>query len=257
MSIQGSVDAQKSTQNQRADSLAPFWIKLKPSFNFLFAFSFLAVLFTYINFLPTTFKTSVGEKKIISLSDGSKIHLNSLSDISHHDSYNIKDRTISLNGEAYFEVMKGEIPFIVKTEYGNVKVLGTSFNIYNRDDGFELGVNEGKVNFSKNLESQDLIKGQILQNSSKINNINILEKVYSNYPDWKNNKIYCNQTSLNKICSEIERIFNITVTFSNPEVGDLTISGTINTQTLDNALSTISLLSQHEFKLSGDQCTIL
>ncbi|MGY8751660.1 MAG: FecR domain-containing protein [Fidelibacterota bacterium] len=49
----------------------------------------------------------------------------------------------------------------------------------------------------------------------------------------------------------------MSVTFSNPEVGDLTISGTINTQTLDNALSTISLLSQHEFKLNGDQCTIL
>ena len=234
-----------------------FGIKLKPKLSFLFSLSILFTFAVYLKMLPTSFKTDIGEKNIISLPDGSKIHLNAVSTISYDNSFNLKDRNIKLNGEAYFEIVKGKTPFIIYTDYGTIKVLGTTFNIRNRPNGFELGVNEGNVNFTNKLESKDLTEGQILQIPLGKDNLISIKKTYSNYPSWKSDQLFCDKTPLTTILLEIERLFKISITFTDPQIKEHSITGIINTQDLEEALSTISLLSQREFKLDGDQCTII
>jgi hypothetical protein len=69
-------------------------------------------------------------------------------------------------------------------------------------------------------------------------------------------KLVCEQTPLTEDCDEIERTFGISFEFANPYFSDITFTGVIDAKDLNTVLSTISLLTQHEFKFDGDTCTI-
>jgi ferric-dicitrate binding protein FerR (iron transport regulator) len=74
--------------------------------------------------------TKKGSKSNLVLPDGSKVWINSDSKISYEDGFGKTHRTLSLTGEAYFDVVKDpERPFIIHTSELDVKVLGTAFNV--------------------------------------------------------------------------------------------------------------------------------
>ncbi|MBU3002831.1 FecR family protein [Paraglaciecola arctica] len=91
-------------------------------------------------------ETSVGEQRVISLADGSVIHLNTDSFVSVDFSDALRNVHL-LRGEAHFEVAHDETrPFIVKAAANTVTAVGTAFNVQlNNADQFELLVTEGKV----------------------------------------------------------------------------------------------------------------
>ena len=86
---------------------------------------------------------------------------------------------------------------------------------------------------------------------------NISQIPIDQYPDWLNRKFYCNETTLESLCLEIERTFDIKINFTNPSLKSLTITGLIEASDLDNVLHTVSTLTKHKFKLAGGTCTIL
>ena len=86
---------------------------------------------------------------------------------------------------------------------------------------------------------------------------NIIQIPTDVYPDWLNRKFYCNETTLESLCLEIERTFDIEINFANTNLKSLTITGIIEASDLDNVLHTVSTLTKHKFKLDGDTCTIL
>ena len=79
------------------------------------------------------------------------------------------------------------------------------------------------------------------------------------YPGWLNNKIDCDNTSLETICKEIERTYNIKILFKDSSQKKISISGIINLypNNLKSVVSSISLLAQREFKLEGDTYIVL
>lgn len=94
-------------------------------------------------------------KQVLSktLPDGSFITLNENSKISYHKKFGHKTRKIEMQGEAYFEVAKNkQVPFIIDANKAKVTVLGTSFNVSNRNPKkVNVMVKEGKVKFESNL----------------------------------------------------------------------------------------------------------
>ena len=225
----------------------------------LATFSVITLLF--LTFVSEKFNYKIasarmGENNSLELPDGSTIILNSDSRIKYSKKFNISNRTIDLEGEAYFDIKKGDFPFIVNTDYATITVFGTSFNVRSREDGFELGVNSGVVSVSNDITSTDLLKGQLIHLKSDLDIDLTPQKSYSNYPGWINKKFYCEKTTLSELSSEIERRFNIKIKFSKPELRKITITGIIDAPNLNTVLRTISLLTQHEFKLNGDLCTI-
>ena len=233
---------------------------LKPRINYAIGLAltlFLTMPIIYDFFTIQSFQTQMSERQIIKLPDGSTIFLNSASLIKYDQNFNIEDRIISLEGEAYFDIKKSNIPFIIETEYGQISVLGTSFNVRARDDGFEVGVNNGIVEVSNQSSTVKLKKGQFIKTLSNYNSKDITDIGYNNYPDWLNQKLYCDQTPLSKVCNEIERTFNIKIIFSDSSLKDITVTGIINAHDLETVLSTISLLTQHQFKLDGGTYTII
>lgn len=90
------------------------------------------------------YEMAAGESTEAMLPDESIFYLNAGSELSYDDINWAHDRTIHLNGEAFFSVQKGST-FTVKTPNGDVQVLGTKFNVWSRQDIMEVKCQSGKV----------------------------------------------------------------------------------------------------------------
>jgi ferric-dicitrate binding protein FerR (iron transport regulator) len=100
------------------------------------SFFLLIGLFAYFNFFNSTeFSSDYGKQLSFLLPDGSKVLLNSKSTITYNKNNWNTNRTLNLDGEAFFDVEKGST-FTVKTTHGHVKVLGTEFNVNSSNDFF-------------------------------------------------------------------------------------------------------------------------
>jgi ferric-dicitrate binding protein FerR (iron transport regulator) len=100
---------------------------------------------------PVTVTAPAGSFATVSLPDGSTAELNSGSVLEHDRRFwrlpfvEAEERTVRLVGEAYFDVERGERPFVVETAEARVRVLGTSFNVRARDAATVVTVTEGRV----------------------------------------------------------------------------------------------------------------
>lgn len=74
-------------------------------------------------------ETPRGGNYRVTLSDGTRVWLNAASKLSYPSRFDLSQRIVHLDGEAYFEVTESDRPFLVNTSSQTVKVLGTSFNI--------------------------------------------------------------------------------------------------------------------------------
>tara|TARA_S200000501_G_scaffold363266_1_gene393918 strand:+ start:43965 stop:44852 length:888 start_codon:yes stop_codon:yes gene_type:complete len=244
------------------DSRQSIFSKFNWNFQFPTAIAFsmfviISVSIFYKSLNTTITQTENGTVSTVELSDGSIIKLNSTSKLSYRSNFNETSRTVSLFGEAFFNIVHNQKPFIVEVDGGKVKVLGTKFNVQCRANQFEVGVTEGKVLVTKDDKSIILTEGQRFVTDPSQGFNPETRAAYKNYPDWVHDKLYCEKKSLRKVCNEIERKFNITIKFANSSTGEKTITGLLDASNLKSVLSSISLLSQHEFKFDGDTYTIL
>ena len=139
-----------------------------------------------------TYTTAIGETQTITLADGSTVNLNANSSLSHKRFLWNNNKQVALTGEAYFTITKGT-GFKVATSNGIVEVLGTQFNIKDRND-FTLKCYKGKVKFTSfDNKNNDytLTKGiQISIQSSKA-----IQSIFEQEtPDWKQgNSVFIDQ----------------------------------------------------------------
>ena len=260
---QSMENLRKPTSNLRptfSQSIIKLWMHFihKPNYALSLPIILILSLLIYSNFYQNkNFVTKYGESLSLLLPDNSKAVLNSGSSITYEKGFNASHRTLYLEGEAYFEVQNLTLPFIVKTHHGKITVLGTTFNVRSRNDGFEVGVNSGQVKVSSGNSFIDLKPKQCLMGSNDFDQNTIINIEIEKYPGWVNKKLHCKQTDLEKICREIERIHNVKIKFSNMKMKQITITGTIDTSELETMLNTIALLSQHSFKLEDGTYTVI
>ena len=169
------------------------------------------------------------------LPDESKIQLNADSKIRYNKKAWASERTLSLVGEAYFEVEKGQ-KFIVKTKSGDVTVLGTSFNVYNREDGFRVQCTSGKVQVTsgdaKVILTPDsgtsLINGQLYKEELK----------QGKDIDWLNKIYRFDAIPLKVVFESVQRQFDVKVTMTE-EISKRLYTGTFEATDLNKALNSI------------------
>lgn len=153
-----------------------------------------------------------GEQRIAYLPDGSTVHLNSKSSVSFHPLWWKMSREVKLEGEGFFQVKKGE-KFTVVSEKGTTSVMGTSFNIFARDEDYEVTCLTGKVKVLS-LDSKDeviIIPNQMvtLDKAGKLNtNLNVNAELAV---DWTKGKFIFTQTPLHKVLSEIARRYGVEI----------------------------------------------
>ncbi len=144
------------------------------------------------------------------LADGSTARLNAGSKLAFE--LTGEERTATLNGEAYFEVEKSDVPFVVKTNLGTVWVLGTSFNVYSRKNEMVVSCTTGKVRvrFVGEAKNYTINPGQsVRQNGTRA--VVAVDTIRAEQLDWLSGKSVFVNRPLSEILDELERQFDVTI----------------------------------------------
>lgn len=157
-----------------------------------------------------------GQYKVI-LPDGTKVWLNAASSLKYPTSFAKNDRTVTLSGEAYFEVAKDKNrPFKVQTVQQLVEVLGTHFNInaYADEETIKTTLLEGSVDVSNASGRVHLYPGQQAQLKSTgsrftVDNSIDLDKEVA----WKNELFSFDNDDLKSIMRQISRWYDVDVVY--------------------------------------------
>ena len=215
----------------------------------------LIVLLTTIYFYQPTSNeiiASRGQHIDYTLPDGSKVAVNAESKISFSESKFTKKRMLELEGEAYFSVQKGS-PFVVKTHLGTVEVLGTTLNVYARNEKMSVSCLTGKIQVTAGEqhiiltpgEKADLISG-VLQKTSDISPEQMAE--------WRSGQFNFESVPLISIFDEIERQFDVDITSQGLETRLFT--GGFSNKNLQEALETLSMTMNLEYEINGQKIEI-
>lgn len=196
------------------------------------------------------FVAEKGEKTRGILPDNSTFILNANSQLSYNPDTWSTQRVLTLQGEAFFKVEKGE-KFIVKTSNGFVQVLGTQFNVWSREKVLEVSCQAGKVvvltTQSKMIET--LLPNDFLRVTG---DKKILKERFSG--DDKNSWIAglskFKKEQLGVVLLEIENIFDITISSKNINKNAF-ISCAFQHKNLDLALKTVLMPLKITYKIEG------
>jgi len=170
----------------------------------------LLTTFYFYQSKPSQVFAQKGQHIEYTLPDGSNVSLNADSKISFSKSAFNKKRLLKLDGEAFFSVQKGS-SFVVETTMGKIEVLGTSFNVYSRNQQFNVSCLSGKVKVTVADQTVVIERGEEAGLRS-----GVLQKTTNNptetMADWRTGEFHFVNISLISIFEEIERQFNVTIT---------------------------------------------
>ena len=159
----------------------------------------------------------LGSRTVVQLSDRTVIHLNSGSKIKYPQIFKGDSREVTLIGEAFFEVThKEDMPFIVKTEFLNIAVLGTSFNVsaYSNQNIIETTLVKGKVrieNAKTNEELGGMIPGQHTNFNISDGTIKSSTGEVDKFIAWIDGVIIFEETPITEVADKLSRMFNVEI----------------------------------------------
>lgn len=188
--------------------------------------------------------TDNAQKLTVSLPDQSQVRMNAGSEIRYNEGEWESQRRIELKGEAYFDVAKGK-RFDVVTQDGTISVLGTEFNVKQRDGYFEVACYEGSVAVKTDRTSVVLKIGDKVR---ILNDVVIDERHSIKVPSWLRERSYFENLPLSEVFFELERQYDIKVEASNVDVGQLFTGGFTHTD-LKDALKEVSLPLSLEYEV--------
>ncbi|KAB8154163.1 DUF4974 domain-containing protein [Kordia sp. TARA_039_SRF] len=185
----------------------------------------------------TTHETVVAHKTRVELPDTSEVMLNAVSSVSFDKDAWTNKREVNLNGEAYFKVAKGKT-FSVLTDDGIVTVLGTEFNVKQRNDLFEVFCYEGSVKVTHNDKNVVLSPGESygILNGKEFR----YEEENLKEPTWIRNESSFKSLPLQEVIQEFERQYNVTVEAKNIDTSQI-VTGSFTHTNIDTALQSITL----------------
>lgn len=209
-------------------------------------------------FLPTAnevtlHRTDVAELKTQKLPDNSVVHINAESQISYDpDAWADGERTLHLDGEAFFEVEKGS-KFTVLTKNGDVAVLGTSFNVYSRASRLQVECETGKVAVTDRAKQTTILTpGQAVE---AIDGKAKQQQKSNARSDWRTKSYHYDNRPLSQVVYDLQRSFDINIKLDN-QLSESKYTGNIEMTNLDSALYQITWPMRLELTKNGKQITL-
>ena len=170
-----------------------------------------------------------GGEYILRLADGTRVWLNSETELEYPVVFTKKQRQVFLKGEAYFEVAPDSLhPFIVKTEQQNLRVLGTSFAIraYANESVILTTLETGKVNTTL-------------------------------FTAWHKGIFIFQDQPLENILNTLARWYNIDIFYTNENLKDIHFTGELKRyDRIQDFLCKLEILEKVRFTIKGRTVTV-
>ncbi|CAM1359017.1 conserved hypothetical protein [Tenacibaculum sediminilitoris] len=239
-----SIPSFETLENRLPDkksTLSSSWITLISKIAAILIIG-LGIFYFFNNKKSEVIKTQYADNKSIILPDNSIVKLNELSRLEYNTTTWKKQRSLQLNGEAYFDVEKG-MRFDVNTPNGTVSVLGTEFNVLDRDSIFKVSCYEGLVEVTYKNKITKLPAGKEF---AIVKNIEQHTHTVLAQPKWLKNMSAFDNTLFADVIFEFEQQYNVKVQINIIGNDSMRFTGAFTNNNLENALKAIT----HPFNLS-------
>lgn len=211
---------------------------------------------------PSAYSTAVGEQKVATLSDGSRIALNT--DSSVEVRYDSDERLVELDrGEAMFEVAHNSArPFIVRAGNKQVRAVGTSFVVRRDRDGVMVTLLEGKVAVTDVTPETSATKPTYLNPGERLRvSVGKPSKIDAQPADvataWRRGQAVFSDTSLGDAISELNRYGGPRLATDDPRLAGLKISGVFATNDTNEFANAVAALHGLRVEQRGQTIVIV
>jgi transmembrane sensor len=251
----------KQINRDKAES--PFWRYLQKVAAILLLPLLLAIIVQFIvqkqsKNQPETYseiQSAPGTRQQITLSDSSRVWLNSGSVLRYPLKFSGTKRLVYLKGEAYFEVESDKSrPFTVQTSSVNVTATGTCFNVlaFEGEKNIEITLVKGKVdvfqNNKRNMNIASMEAGQHLTYNSNNQSSNLLSCDTYRYVSWKDGKLIFRNQPLNEVVKRIGQTYNMDIELQGEELQEYRYRATFENESPDEILKLLTYSSPVAYK---------
>jgi transmembrane sensor len=237
----------------------------------------------------------LGSRTRVILPDGTEVWLNADSKLNYGSDFGIRNREVSLIGEAYFNVQKhSSSTFTVKTRDLNVRALGTEFNVkaYPDEDVTETTLVSGRVEVIITDEGINarpvLLKNdqRIIYSRAQVQKVTYafededdeiimettditVEELYQRpklhvshinsveeFTAWKDGRLVFRAESLGNLARKLERFYNVDIYFEDESIKDIRYSGALDEVTIEEVLRAIQISSNLAFRIEKNRVVV-
>ncbi|MGN0281230.1 MAG: FecR family protein [Prevotella sp.] len=248
--VKSNIDSRITTGKSSARRIALRWIQIAAAMLFPICLVGLLMMYNenrqYASIPDMQIKTGLGEQVTVTLPDGTQVSLNSMSTLTYApQSFCKSSREVDFDGEAYFKVAKNaELPFVLHVSGADVEVLGTEFNVVDREveNTTELALVKGKVMLTANAsgKSYTMTPNEIATIDKTTGDINVRSGVKAAEKSmWKQKRLSFSNAKLDSVVKALERTYGVKVKVK--ASSDDTFTGTLPTDNLDEALRIIEI----------------
>ncbi|MEM1125888.1 MAG: FecR domain-containing protein [Bacteroidota bacterium] len=192
---------------------------------------------------PVVVTAAIGTQPLVPLPDGSTVRLASGSTLRYPDAYGQAERTVELEGEAFFEVEPQAMPFVVTTRAATVTVLGTTFAVQTQPTGTYLVVQEGRVRLQASASASPAVEveageGRLARTGQDVEVLTNAQ--YAAALSWISGTLAFAQTPLAEVTRTLSRRYGTPVRLAPAADSTLTLTLRFQDEALPDIVNTLA-----------------
>jgi ferric-dicitrate binding protein FerR (iron transport regulator) len=232
-----------------------------------------------------------GARRQVRLPDGTSVWLNGGSRLWYRGALGPSNRTVWLEGEAFFRVVSdASTPFTVRAKNITVRVLGTNFNVkaYRNDPDIETTLISGKVQVLLNNDPEKKVilsphekltvmsdtpmatrikkgadspvanalavipRANALQYQVQVLPLNASDSTYFTETAWVRNELAFAGQPFSEVARQMERRYNVHIVFGDDGLKNVLMSGVFDKETVVEALDVLKLITRFSYRIEND-----
>ncbi len=200
-----------------------------------------------------------GGEYVVTLEDGTKVWLDAGTELRYPTNFNGKERTVYLQGEAFFDVARMEDkPFVVRVDRFSINVLGTKFNVNTRMKNIvQTVLVEGRVRLKSNEKQVELIPNQKAEYHRESGKWTVEEVDVTPYIAWKDGNFVFDDESLEEIMNKLSFWYDVEVGYANESIKSVRLSGDMKRyKDIRELLYFFERISDVKFIINGKNITV-
>ncbi len=203
-----------------------------------------------------SYTSSLAAQEAIVLPDGTEVYMNADSEITFDKEAFLENRVSDFRGEAFFKVKKGS-QFTVRTKNGDVRVLGTSFNLYSRKNKVDLACYSGKVGLRLGPSKEEILLpgNRVIGRDKKIIQKTTIN-IDNSEPTWISGQSTFHQTDFVEVIEELERQYDVKIDYPVDITTLPKYNGGFPHQQLELALDVVFSSIGYQYKIRGKQVVV-
>lgn len=198
-----------------------------------------------------------GQRAELTLGDGSKVWLNSLTTFTFPTDFVGNSRDVYLDGEGYFEIVHDENKqFNVNTKEYVVKVLGTEFNLlaYSKNRTFETSLIGGSVEIESNDGSENVLLTSNQKAFLKNDRLATATIQHHDYFLWREGIISLNHERMEDVLKKMEVYYDVKIENRNKRILDIRYTGKFRTKDgIEHVLKVLQVAAGFKFKKDSEK----